>query len=127
MSSENKSENGPDNTLMSLDQLSDTIEVMTGVVKRLKRHLHQQLSLQAQGGEATALNQALLSNERELRELQELARAQRLSMSASRSDVEAPAGTETADGEHIQEAPQSFIVEISRADEDDLTADRVLH
>ena len=127
MSSENKSENGADNTLMSLDQLSDTIEVMTGVVKRLKRHLHQQLSLQAQGGEATALNQALLSNERELRELQELARAQRLSMSTSLPDVEAPSGAETAEGEQSQDAPQSFIVEISRADDDDLTADRVLH
>lgn len=34
-------------TLITLDQLSQTIEVMTSVVNRLKRHLNQQLNLDA--------------------------------------------------------------------------------
>ena len=38
----------PERTLMTLDQLSQTIEVMTSVVNRLRRHLSEQLREQAE-------------------------------------------------------------------------------
>jgi len=37
------SENDPERTLITLDQLSQTIEVMTSVVNRLRQHLSQQI------------------------------------------------------------------------------------
>ena len=45
MSNKKNSDNDPERTLITLDQLSQTIEVMTGVVNRLKKHLHKQVSL----------------------------------------------------------------------------------
>ena len=36
-------ENDPEKTLITLDQLSQTIEVMTSVVNRLRKHLSQQI------------------------------------------------------------------------------------
>lgn len=132
-SSENKPEKSVSNTLMSLDQLSDTIEVMTGVVNRLKRHLHQQMSLQHDSAVTRDLKQALLSNERELQELQQLARAQRLSIEASPArhpNDNAPASEPREDGFAEQQAPaveRQFIIEISRFDEPDDPSERVLH
>lgn len=38
------SENDPERTLITLDQLSQTIEVMTSVVNRLRQHLSEQIS-----------------------------------------------------------------------------------
>ena len=130
MSSENNSEKSS-NTLMSLDQLSDTIEVMTGVVNRLKRHLHQQMSIQQDSTVTRDLKQALLSNERELQELQQLARAQRLSIEASPARHPNDNAPESdTDGIAEQQAPaveRQFIIEISRFDEPDDPAERVLH
>ena len=132
-SSENKPENSTSNTLMSLDQLSDTIEVMTGVVNRLKRHLHQQMSIQQDSAVTRDLKQALLSNERELQELQQLARAQRLSIEASpvrHPNDNAPASDSRTDGIAEQQAnavERQFIIEMSRFDEPDEPAERVLH
>ena len=45
MSDKKNSDNDPERTLITLDQLSQTIEVMTGVVNRLKKHLSKQVSL----------------------------------------------------------------------------------
>ncbi len=39
-------ENSPEKTLITLEQLSQTIEVMTSVVNRLRQHLSQQLEHQ---------------------------------------------------------------------------------
>ncbi len=36
----------PERTLVTLDQLSQTIEVMTSVVNRLRRHLSDQIKAQ---------------------------------------------------------------------------------
>lgn len=44
MSDSKYSENDPERTLITLDQLSQTIEVMTSVVNRLRQHLSQQIS-----------------------------------------------------------------------------------
>ena len=43
MSDSKYSENDPERTLITLDQLSQTIEVMTSVVNRLRQHLSQQI------------------------------------------------------------------------------------
>ncbi len=45
--SDNKcSQNDPERTLITLEQLSQTIEVMTSVVNRLRKHLSEQLKAQ---------------------------------------------------------------------------------
>ena len=40
---EKQTDNDPERTLMTLDQLSQTMEVMTNVVNRLRKHLSEQL------------------------------------------------------------------------------------
>jgi hypothetical protein len=42
----------PERTLVTLDQLSQTIEVMTSVVNRLRRHLNEQIKAQIDAQEA---------------------------------------------------------------------------
>ena len=73
MSNEKTSESGTDTTLMTLDQLTQTIEMMTSVVNRLKRHLQLQLSLHQGEDLPEALRRELLANERELQSMQQLA------------------------------------------------------
>lgn len=46
MSDDKYTENDPERTLITLDQLSQTIEVMTSVVNRLRQHLSEQLKAQ---------------------------------------------------------------------------------
>jgi hypothetical protein len=46
MSEEKHFENDPERTLITLEQLSQTIEVMTNVVNRLRQHLSEQLHSQ---------------------------------------------------------------------------------
>jgi hypothetical protein len=46
MSEEKHYENDPERTLITLEQLSQTIEVMTSVVNRLRQHLSEQLYAQ---------------------------------------------------------------------------------
>jgi len=43
MSEEKHFENDPERTLITLEQLSQTIEVMTSVVNRLRQHLSEQM------------------------------------------------------------------------------------
>ncbi|MDG2249966.1 MAG: hypothetical protein P8N11_03890 [Gammaproteobacteria bacterium] len=46
MNEENQFDNDPERTLITLEQLSQTIEVMTSVVNRLRKHLSEQLKAQ---------------------------------------------------------------------------------
>ena len=46
MSDEKYSEDDSERTLITLDQLSQTIEVMNSVVNRLRQHLNEQLQAQ---------------------------------------------------------------------------------
>ncbi len=46
MSEDNQLDNDPERTLITLEQLSQTIEVMTSVVNRLRQHLSEQLKAQ---------------------------------------------------------------------------------
>ena len=53
---EKQPDNDPERTLMTLDQLSQTIEVMSSVVNRLRQHLSEQLreqAVQAKRGSST--------------------------------------------------------------------------
>lgn len=46
MSEKKYADDDPERTLVTLDQLSQTIEVMTSVVNRLRRHLSDQIKAQ---------------------------------------------------------------------------------
>lgn len=48
MTDKNDVEKNAEQTLITLDQLSQTLEVMTHVVDRLKQHLTRQMSLNAE-------------------------------------------------------------------------------
>jgi len=133
MSQQKNSENSTQNATMSLDQLSDTIEVMTGVINRLKHHLHLQLTQNDTENKAEALNSALLSNERELQELHRLAQLQKQSVDSQLGAPTQEADTtnnesEEATQEQIVAQESSFIIEIAQHEEsDDLSTDRILH
>ena len=50
-------DNDPERTLITLEQLSQTIEVMTSVVNRLRQHLSEQLNAQIEAQQQTNVNQ----------------------------------------------------------------------
>lgn len=111
MSNEKTTESGADATLMTLDQLTQTIEMMTSVVNRLKRHLQLQLSLHQGEDVPEALRRELLANERELLSMQQLA------SSAT------PASLSAHDTSH-----QSIVLEITLQDDaGEPPLERVLH
>lgn len=51
MSEKKYADDDPERTLVTLDQLSQTIEVMTSVVNRLRRHLSDQIKFQIEAQE----------------------------------------------------------------------------
>ena len=61
-------DNDPERTLITLEQLSQTIEVMTSVVNRLRQHLSEQLKAQieTQHLEKQRLEKAALESEQAL-------------------------------------------------------------
>lgn len=52
MSDDKSANNDPERTLLTLDQLSQTIEVMTSVVNRLRLHLGEQIKAQTASQQA---------------------------------------------------------------------------
>lgn len=59
MSDKKYSENDPERTLITLDQLSQTIEVMTSVVNRLRQHLSDQIKARREIDEWERAKEAL--------------------------------------------------------------------
>ena len=111
MSNEKTSESGADTALMTLDQLTQTIEMMTSVVNRPKRHLQLQLSQHQREEIPEALRRELLANERELQSIQQLAASAK------------PGALEAHDTAH-----HSIVLEITLLDEgNDSVQERVLH
>ena len=53
MSDDKYANDDPERTLLTLDQLSQTIEVMTSVVNRLRLHLGEQIKAQIESQKAT--------------------------------------------------------------------------
>lgn len=130
MSSEKNAEKRPETPEMSLDQLSDTIKVMLGVVQRLKRQLELQKRLDANEPVEYSLTEDLLENERALEFLQQIAYEKtRFIAEPTDEQLDAVIASELA-YEREQETKHeisSFVIEISRDDPDDLAAERVLH
>lgn len=56
-------DNDPERTLITLDQLSQTIEVMTSVVNRLRRHLNDQIDANRLGEIAAPIDMAGNAND----------------------------------------------------------------
>ncbi|MEQ8314726.1 MAG: hypothetical protein RL839_00355 [Gammaproteobacteria bacterium] len=96
MSEEKHSDNDPEKTLLTLDQLSQTIEVMTSVVNRLRQHLSEQLQAQAEAHAA---------------ELEQQLAAETAEPKPAREEQKAEAGT-TNKGSNANS--ESFVVEIKQ-------------
>ena len=111
MSEEKTSENDPERTLLTLDQLSQTIEVMTSVVNRLRQHLSEQLKAQAE------TQQLAREEEKVLRDIESEAAPQEAAAAAAadaQQDAKiATGGTKQAKSKGSKE---SFVVEIRQQD-----------
>ena len=95
MSNEKYDKDEPERTLVTLDQLSQTIEVMTSVVNRLRRHLSEQIKAQI--------------------EAQEVLEEQRVQEEQAAADQNTAAKTETSD---TKDKRESFVIEISQEEVD---------
>lgn len=108
MSEKKYADDDPERTLVTLDQLSQTIEVMTSVVNRLRRHLSDQIKAQLQ------------SQIEAQEELEALATGQiepPLPAAIGESKVETAAvETQQGSGDNDEQERQreSFVVEISQ-------------
>lgn len=111
MSEEKTSENDPERTLLTLDQLSQTIEVMTSVVNRLRQHLSEQLKAQAE------TQQLAREEEEALRDIEAEAAAQEAAAAAA-ADAQQDAQIATGDTKQAKSegSKESFVVEIRQQD-----------
>lgn len=99
MSEKKYADDDPERTLVTLDQLSQTIEVMTSVVNRLRRHLSDQIKAQ-------------LESQIEAQEELEAIVAAQIDSEAEAQSVEQEQ-ISAVDREQAQER-ESFVVEISQ-------------
>ena len=114
MSEEKPSENDPERTLLTLDQLSQTIEVMTSVVNRLRQHLSEQLKAQAETQQlAREEEEALCDIEAEAE-----AAAQEAAEAAVAADAQQDAQIASGNTEQAKSkgSNESFVVEIRQQD-----------
>ena len=112
MSEEKPSENDPERTLLTLDQLSQTIEVMTSVVNRLRQHLSEQLKAQAE------TQQLAREEEEALRDIEAEAAAQEAAEAAVAADAQQVAQIASGNTEQAKSkgSNESFVVEIRQQD-----------
>jgi|TARA_B100001059_G_scaffold22824_1_gene18276 hypothetical protein len=112
MSEEKQSENDPERTLLTLNQLSQTIEVMTSVVNRLRQHLGEQLKAQAQ--------QLSREEEKALRDIEAEVEAAALEAPEAASAADEQQSGRIASGNTEQakrkDSNKSFVVEIRQQD-----------
>jgi len=109
MSEKKYADDDPERTLVTLDQLSQTIEVMTSVVNRLRRHLSDQIKFQIEAQEELeALNVTQIESP--------------IQIVTSESDAE----TVTTESQQVgreqdrarEQRGESFVVEISQQEVD---------
>ncbi len=143
MSEDKNTDNDPERTLVTLEQLSQTIEVMTSVVNRLRQHLSDQL--QAKLAEQKKVLEAAAQDVEESK-TRELAKVNAQSRNARSSDdnvEKSGAPTERASTpEAVQELlksrkqeqenettqRESFVVEIRQQDPEPVRKnDKTLH
>lgn len=114
MSEEKQSENDPERTLLTLDQLSQTIEVMTSVVNRLRQHLSEQLKAQAEA------QQLAREEEEALRELEAEVEAAAQEAAEATTAVDEQQDAQSANGKvektQSKGSNESFVVEIRQQD-----------
>lgn len=121
MSEDKHFENDPERTLITLEQLSQTIEVMTSVVNRLRQHLSDQLHAQmeeqqeqkkVEGAVASASDEESLAKDED--------------STASKADpVSLEEGAPT---EKTEKQKQSFVVEIRQQDDNPVRKNgKILH
>jgi TolA-binding protein len=108
MSDKKYSENDPERTLITLDQLSQTIEVMTSVVNRLRQHLSEQVLAK-----------------RDLEALEQ--ECQQQSRSDPPGDADACNAAKNSPAKNT--TPQSVVVEVSKPDSalDEIPDEKTLH
>ena len=102
MSEKKYADDDPERTLVTLDQLSQTIEVMTSVVNRLRRHLSDQIMAQ------------LESQMEAQEELEASAAAQTDCHDSSEGNAANEAKQSTGNEQHRENKRESFVVEISQ-------------
>ena len=110
MSEEKPSENDPERTLLTLDQLSQTIEVMTSVVNRLRQHLSEQLKAQAE------TQQLAREEEEALRDIEAEAAAQEVAAAAADAQQDSQIATGDTKQAKSKGSKESFVVEIRQQD-----------
>ena len=128
MSKENQADNDPERTLVTLEQLSQTIEVMTSVVNRLRQHLSDQL--QAKLAEQKKLSEESLA-EQDAAQLQKLQKESPDEMPAQVSN-KAPDAAEIIGTKQQQSSEssnrESFVVEIRQQEPEPVRKnDKTLH
>lgn len=105
MSDKKYTEDDPERTLITLDQLSQTIEVMTSVVNRLREHLSEQLRTQVEDVENPPVN-----------------------LETTGPETTGPAQSDTENSEQAKLKKERFIVEISQQDAEPVRKqDKILH
>jgi len=106
MSEKKYADDDPERTLVTLDQLSQTIEVMTSVVNRLRRHLSDQIKFQIEAQEELeALNVTQIESP--------------IQIVTSESDAETVTTESQQVGREQDRARgESFVVEISQQEVD---------
>ncbi|MFT6092858.1 MAG: regulator of replication initiation timing [Pseudohongiellaceae bacterium] len=109
MSEEKRFENDPERTLITLEQLSQTIEVMTSVVNRLRQHLSEQLHAQMEEQQ----EQKKLENQQSTDSISE----SEDSSEAAGDDEQQVANQETA-VDSLNKKKESFVVEIRQQHSD---------
>lgn len=111
MSEKKYSENDPERTLITLDQLSQTIEVMTSVVNRLRQHLSDQVMAK--------------------REIEALERAQDQALAGQLDDDgdDSPVAAASHAPALKNETEQSVVVEVSKPenDHDEVLDEKTIH
>ena len=119
MSEKKYADDDPEHTLVTLDQLSQTIEVMTNVVNRLRRHLSDQIKFQIEAQE-------------ELEALDATQIESSIQLVTSESDAET-ATTESQQAGREQDRAreqrgESFVVEINQQEVDSARkSTKILH
>ena len=122
---ENQPDNDPERTLMTLDQLSQTIEVMSSVVNRLRQHLSEQLREQAvraqrgSSGDPSGTSDSAQTSEHRLN--QNIQRS-------SNTDTQTTPEHKERDADSLTSNREPFVVEIRQQDASSTRkSDKTLH
>ena len=122
---EKQADNDPERTLMTLDQLSQTMEVMTSVVNRLRQHLSEQLRDQADQAQQNAPK--LPSEQVDSSQYPAHQRNQSIQTSSD-PNSQNTAGQTEQEAETVSRNREPFVVEIRQQDESPTRkSDKTLH